>query len=115
LLAGSSSLLAQDATNTPPAGEHSMKGRQNLAKELNLTDDQKPKVLEIMKNTREQLKAVRADASLTPEDKKAKAKAIQEDTTAQLKAVLTPDQFTKWQELSKRGHRPPAGSPPPAN
>jgi protein CpxP len=117
LLAGSSSLLAQESTNTPPPA---MKGgRHDIAKELNLTDDQKPKFQEILKSTADKRKALREDTSLTSEEKKAKAKALQEDTSTQMKALLTPEQFTKWQEMSKkmRGNRPPgggAGGPPPA-
>jgi protein CpxP len=119
LLAGGSSLLAQDSTNTPPAGGHGMKGgRPDFAKELNLTEDQKPKFQEIMKGAMEKRKELRDDTSLTPEDKKAKGKAIQEDTNTQMKALLTPEQFAKWQEMAKhmRGNRPPgggAGGPPP--
>ena len=120
LLAGGSSLVAQDSTNTPPAGEHGpgMKGgHHDIAKELNLTDDQKPKFQEIMKGAMQKRKDLRDDTSLTPEDKKAKMKAIQEDTNTQLKALLTADQYAKWQEMSKHGHRngPPGGSPPPQN
>ncbi len=114
LLAGSSALRAQDATNTPPAGEHGpgMKGRPNLDKQLDLTDTQKPKVHEIQKSAMEKVRALREDTSLTSEEKKEKAKAIKEDMATQLKAVLTPEQFAKWQEISKRGahSHPPAGS-----
>jgi periplasmic protein CpxP/Spy len=116
LLGGSSVLYAQNATNTPPAGEHGsgMKGRQNLDKQLDLTDAQKPKVHEIQKNAMEKGRALREDSSLTPEEKKEKAKAIREDMATQLKAVLTPEQFAKWQELSKRGpHSHPPGTPEP--
>ena len=113
LLAGSSALRAQDATNTPPAGEHGpgMKGRPNIAKQLDLTDAQKPKVEAIMKGAMEKNRAVHEDTSLTPEEKKAKAKAIREESATQMKAVLTPEQFAKWQEMSKRGPRmhPPGG------
>jgi Spy/CpxP family protein refolding chaperone len=114
LLAGSSALRAQNATNTPPAGEHGpgMKGRANIAKQLDLSDDQKPKVEAIMKGAMEKGRALREDTSLTPEEKKDKVKAIKDDMATQLKTVLTPEQFAKWQELSKRGPRnhPPAGS-----
>jgi protein CpxP len=114
LLAGSSALRAQDATNTPPAHAHGMKGRQDLAKQLDLTDDQKPKYDAIMKGAAEKGRALREDTSLTSEEKKTKAKAIREDTTAQLKSLLTPEQFTKWQDLSKHGsHAHPPGSPEP--
>ena len=112
LLTGNSTLRAQDTTNTPPTG---MKTRGNAFKELNLTDDQKPKVQAIVKDSREKLKAVREDSSLTPEEKKAKVKEIQQDQATQLKAVLTPDQFTKWQEISKKHHNGPSAATPPAN
>jgi protein CpxP len=123
LLTGGSSLLAQDSTNTPPAGSHGpgmRGGRPDFAKELNLTEDQKPKFQEIMKGAMEKRKELRDDTSLTTEDKRAKGKAIQEDTNTQMKALLTPEQFTKWQELSKkmRGNRPlggGAGGPPPGD
>jgi Spy/CpxP family protein refolding chaperone len=123
LFAGSSSLLAQDSTNTPPPGANGSGvkgGRHDIAKELDLTDAQKPKFQEIMKGSMDKRKALRDDTSLTQEDRKAKMKEIQEDTATQMKALLTPEQFTKWQELSKkmRGNRPPpgggAGGPPPA-
>ena len=107
LLAGSSALRAQDATNTPPAGEHGpgMKGHPDLTKQLDLTATQKPKVEAIRKSAMEKGRALREDTSLTQEEKKAKAKAIKDDMATQMKAVLTPEQFAKWQEMSKRGPR----------
>ena len=118
LLAGSSVLRAQDATNTPPAREHGpgMKSRPDLAKQLDLTDAQKPKVHEIMKDAMEKGRAVHEDINLTPEEKKAKAKEIREATATQMKAELTPEQFVKWQEMSKRGphnNHQPGGSESP--
>jgi Spy/CpxP family protein refolding chaperone len=120
-LAGSSALLAQDAPATPPpggppAGEHApgMKsGRPDFAKDLDLTDAQKPKFKEIMKGAQEKRKALHDDTALTAEEKKAKGKAIQEEVNAQMKALLTPEQFAKWQEMAKhmRGGRPPGGGP----
>jgi periplasmic protein CpxP/Spy len=101
LIVGSSSLRAQDSTNMPPVGAHG-KGRPDIAKALDLTDDQKPKVKEIMKDAAEKRKAVREDDSLSADDKKTKMKAIQDDTTAKMKAVLTPDQFTKYQAMTKK-------------
>jgi Spy/CpxP family protein refolding chaperone len=116
LIIGSSSLRAQDATNMPPP---TMKGRPNFAKSLDLTEDQKPKFDAIRKSAMEKAKAVREDDSLTKEEKKAKAKAIQEDTATQMKALLTPEQFAKYEEMTKkmRRNKPPgggAGAPPVA-
>jgi hypothetical protein len=105
LVAGSlfagSTLQAQDSTNTPSAGAPGMRNRPDFAKELNLTEDQKPKFQEIMKGAQQKRQALRADTSLSAEDKKAKAKAIQEDTTKQMKALLTEEQFTKWQKMAQ--------------
>ena len=109
LFAGSPVLRAQQTTNTPPI-HAGMKPHQNIAKQLDLTEDQKPKVDAIMKSATEKGRTLREDTSLTPEEKKTKAKAIREDTATQLKAVLTPEQFTKWQEMSKHGaHSRPMG------
>ena len=119
------SLRAAD-TNTPPAGgppagergPGMRGGRPDLAKILDLTDEQKPKVEAIMKGASEKRKALREDTALSQEDKRAKAKAIQEDTTAQMKAVLTPEQFAKFEKMGPGMRRPPGGAPgaggPPA-
>ena len=117
------SLRAAD-TNTPPAGgppagergPGMRGGRPDLAKILDLTDEQKPKVEAIMKGASEKRKALREDTALSQEDKRAKGKAIQEDTTAQMKAVLTPEQFAKFEKMGPGMRRPPggpgAGGPP---
>jgi Spy/CpxP family protein refolding chaperone len=92
-----------------------MRGGPNLD-QLNLTDDQKPKVQAIMDGQRQKMRDLRQDTSLTPEDRRAKMKALREDTTAQMKAVLTPEQFEKWQKMPPAGMRrsnpPPGGNPP---
>jgi periplasmic protein CpxP/Spy len=89
-----------------------MKGHQDAVKQLNLTDEQKPKYDAIMKGAADKGRTLRADTSLTPEEKKAKAKALREETATQLKGVLTPEQFAKWQEMSKRGaHNHMTGGP----
>lgn len=111
LFAGGSSLLAQDSTNTPPAIEHGKKGgHHNLAKELNLTADQKPKFQKIMKGAMEDRKTLREDTSLTKEEKKTKMKNLQEQTDKQLKDLLTADQYAKWQEMTKKTHHKPAAN-----
>ncbi len=49
--------------------------RPDFAKELNLTEDQKPKFEAIMKDSMQKRRDLRADTALTPEDKRTKAKA----------------------------------------
>ena len=144
LLALSPALRADDATNTPPSappaggpppgGPHGpgMRGRQNfdrLAEQLNLTDEQKPKVQAIFESQREQMRDLWQDQSLSREDRMAKMKSIREATDTKLKAVLTIDQYKKLQDMRPMmgGPRhgqppggpppgaPPAGGPPPSN
>jgi Spy/CpxP family protein refolding chaperone len=131
LVAGSlfaaNALQAQDSTNTPPAGEHhggpGMRQRPNMdqmvdkmAKELNLTDDQKTKVKAAMEEQVTKMKAVHDDTNLTPEDKRAKMKDIHDGYIAKMKTILTPEQFEKWQKhMMQRPHPPKGGAnQPPA-
>lgn len=104
-------LQAQDAPKDKPPGEQAApgRGRPDFAKELNLTEAQKPKFAEIMKGAQEKRKALREDTSLSQEDKKAKAKAIQEETNKQMKELLTAEQFAKWEKMGPGRGRPPGG------
>jgi len=120
LLAGNTALQAQDNTNTPPAsappGSPGMRGRamnfDAIAKQLDLTDDQKPKVKPIVEDMLQKMKDLHADTSVAQTDKRAKAKEIRDAATAQLKDILTAEQFAKWEKMGP-GQRPhPQATPP---
>jgi Spy/CpxP family protein refolding chaperone len=124
LFAWNLALRADDSTNTPPSNPPAsdvkphVRGFERMVEELNLTDDQKPKVKAIMDAQTQKMRDLRADDGLSQDDKRAKMKAIHEDTATQLKAVLTPDQFAKWQQMSQHMPRHPmqnGDNPPPAN
>jgi len=76
---------------------------QMLTEKLNLTDEQSAKLKPIFQNQAEQLKAVRDDTSLSPEQKTAKKKAIHESFHEQINAVLTPEQQAKFKEMKHEG------------
>ena len=128
LLAGTT-LQAQDAPPhpTPPnapggpggPGGPGMRGRPNfdqIAKQLDLTDDQKPKVKAVLDEQQQKMNDLRKDTATAPEDKRAKAKEIRDSATAKLKEILTPEQFAKWQKMGPARQRPAgAGGPPPAD
>ena len=102
--------------------EHRQDMRENsekMAKELNLTPDQKIQIEAIHKQTRESLKAVRNDASLSEDQKHEKGREIMKSAGDQERAILTPEQQAKAKELREKhgrhgpGDRPPGETPPP--
>jgi Spy/CpxP family protein refolding chaperone len=122
LLAWNLALRAAD-TNTPPAGAPpagqrppGMRGPtlDQLAQQLDLTNDQKAKVKPIFEARDKKIGDLRGDTTLSQEDRRTKMQSIREETVAQMKAVLTPEQFDKWQKTAQRGRRPggPGGPPP---
>ena len=66
---------------------------------LNLTDAQKARLKPIMEAQKEQMKALRADTTMSHKDKKAKMKALRASTQSQANAILTPDQQKKLAQI----------------
>jgi Spy/CpxP family protein refolding chaperone len=105
LLAGQTDVAPQ----TSPQGHEAMGAAspeahlQMLSEKLNLTEDQKAKLKPIFQDQAQQMKAVRDDPSLTPEQKAAKKKAIHETMHDQINAVLTPEQQEKFKEMKREG------------
>lgn len=92
---------AADATEPakPAGGDRAAAMRermQDVAKELNLTDEQKEKLQAVIRGQMEKLRSLRQDTSLSAEDKREKVRAIREEIIAEVKNVLTPEQFEKW-------------------
>jgi periplasmic protein CpxP/Spy len=118
LLAGHFSRAQDAATNAPAAGATTNQPPpirrvppMDIAKILDLTDDQKAKALPILDAQRQQIIALVQDTTLSPDDRRAKIKAVRDNTASQLKAILTPDQFQKWQRMQPHIIRmaPPPG------
>lgn len=123
LLACNLALRAAD-TNTPPSAPPvgasppgprppGMRGGptlEQLTQQLSLTDEQKPKVKNILESRDKKIAELRGDSSLSQEGRRAKMQSLREEITAQMKGVLTPEQFDKWQKMSQRSRRP---GPPP--
>jgi len=89
-----------------------------LTKQLGLTSDQQPKVLDALKSEQSKMEALHSDASLSQADRRTKMMDIHKSTNEQVRALLTPDQQKKWDEMqSKReqwqGHHHDGQAPPP--
>ncbi|HEY0701956.1 MAG TPA: hypothetical protein VGD60_04235 [Candidatus Acidoferrales bacterium] len=70
---------------------------------LNLTDDQKTKIVAIRADAKDQMKAIKKDTTLTDEQRMQKMKEAKKDTRRQVWAVMTPEQQKIWaQEMRER-------------
>ena len=125
LLAGGALAQAQDATtastNAPtggPAGggprPRGMMNVDNLARRLDLTDDEKTNVAAALNDFQQKLRELRQDTSVSAEDKRAQSKQLREDLNAKMKDILTSDQDAQWLKISTPRRRP-APTPPPAD
>ena len=124
LAAAAMPVRAQEPPAGPPPGdsgdhpspvqrvEHRMKF---LTEKLSLTAAEQAQIKAIWANDEVQLKALRADTSLSHEDRRAKRMAIMTASHAQVRAGLTPAQQQIFDALppEPRGHRgPPPGDKP---
>jgi periplasmic protein CpxP/Spy len=133
--AATPSAFAQESNeqqSAPSAGQSQHGGRNHfdpekraamLSKQLNLSADQKAKVLDIFKSEQSQMEGLRSDTSASQEDRRSKMMEIHKSSNEQIRALLDPDQQKKWEEIQNQqmehhhhGGQPPAGtpnSPPP--
>src|SRR5690242_13031121 len=72
-----------------------MQKAQAIAQELNLTPQQKEKVLPILVNEVPKVNAIKNDNSLSRTQKMERVKAIHQQTDPQMKAILSPGQYQK--------------------
>src|SRR2546423_11268179 len=116
LLLCSTSALAQDNKDSKDGG--SGKGRKGgfgtveqrmdrMTTELKLTDEQKPKVKVVLE---EQDKKMQGMRDLSQDERQAKYRESREETGKKLKDILTPEQYTKWEQMrggpgGKKGER----------
>jgi len=118
LFAGSVAVRAQNSPTTPPTAPPPAAGSVRphgssadyIAKQLDLTDDQKAKFLAAYDSFRQKVKALGADKSLSTDDRRSQMKDLREDFNTQLKGFLTPEQFAKWEKISSH-RRPPLHTP----
>lgn len=79
-----------------------------LSKRLNLTADQQSKLLPIMSDRQQQMRAIFQDSSLSKENRIAKMKTVRKDSNAKIEALLTDQQKQNFeqlqQEMRQRAH-----------
>lgn len=72
---------------------------EELAAALSLTDDQKTQIKPIITDAMKQIREVRKDTTLTPEQKRPKVQDIVTATRAMIDPILTPEQRAKFADM----------------
>jgi len=73
-----------------------------IAQQLNLTPEQKAKVLPILREEAPKVQAIKNDNSLSRMQKMNAVKAIHQQTDPQMKAILSPEQYQKLQAIRRQ-------------
>jgi periplasmic protein CpxP/Spy len=92
------------------------KRMEMLTKQLKLTSDQQPKVLDILKSTQSQMQSLRSDSSVSQDDRRSKMMEIHKTSDDQIRALLDPNQQKKWDAMQSKheqwqGHHPDGQAP----
>jgi periplasmic protein CpxP/Spy len=76
-----------------------------ISQQLNLTPQQKAKVLPILAEEGPKVQAIKNDNSLSKIQKIQQIKAIHQQTDPQMKAILSPEQYQKLQAIRQQAIR----------
>src|SRR5262249_61500346 len=76
-----------------------------ISQQLNLTPQQKAKVLPILADEAPKVEAVKNNSSLSGMQKMQQLRAIHQQTDPQMKAILSPTQYQKLQEIRQQAIR----------
>src|SRR5947207_10840658 len=76
-----------------------MSKAQAIAQQLNLTPQQKEKILPILADEVPKVNAVKNDNSLSKMQKMQQLRAIHQQTDPQMKAILSPEQYQKLRQI----------------
>ena len=76
-----------------------MSKAQAIAQQLNLTPQQKEKILPILAAEAPKVNAIKNDNSLSKMQKMQQVRAIHQQTDPQMKSILTPEQYEKLKQI----------------
>ena len=82
-----------------------MSKAQAIAQQLNLTPQQKEKILPILADEVPKVRAIKSDNSLSTMQKMQKLRAIHAQTDPQMKAILSPEQYQKLRQIRMQAIR----------
>lgn len=114
-----SNLAAQTAPSDQPAStqqcekKHHGGPKGNFGEKLGLNDEQKAKLMPLLKKTHDSIQAIKENTSLSMDQKHQQIASLHESVAPQIKAILTPEQYQKWQEIKPRKNDRPGKNPTP--
>src|SRR6266496_2068527 len=79
-----------------------MQKAQAIAQQLNLTPQQKEKIVPILAAEVPKVQAIKNDNSLSKMQKMQQLRAIHQQTDPQMKAILSPEQYQKLKEIRQQ-------------
>jgi len=88
-------------SNAEPAKEAPAVSKAEKMKKLNLSEEQKMKLVEINNVNRRAKTAIESDSSLSAEQKQQKIKELKNAQTEKLKSILTSEQFEQLKTMRK--------------
>ena len=74
---------------------------EQMKKDLNLTDEQVPKVKAVLEDQQKKMQELRSESDQNA--RRTKMREIMEETSTKLKGILTDEQFKQWQAKSPMG------------
>jgi hypothetical protein len=98
MLMATMSSAQQKSAQQPSAQQKSVKLEQ-IAQYLNLTPQQKDKILPILADEAPKVRAIKEDPSLSRMQRAQRIKAIHQQNDPQMKAILSPAQYQKLQGM----------------
>jgi Spy/CpxP family protein refolding chaperone len=98
MLMATISSAQQKSAQQPSAQQKSAKLEQ-IAQYLNLTPQQKDKILPILADEAPKVRAIKEDPSLSRMQRAQRIKAIHQQNDPQMKAILSPEQYQKLQAM----------------
>ena len=75
---------------------------QNLSRALNLTPEQKGKLLPILEQEGPKLQAIKNNPNLTGAQKAMQLRAVHEESDPQVKTILSAEQYQQWQTIRQQ-------------
>jgi hypothetical protein len=100
-----SGMLVLPALTSNAQKTGAMSKAEAIAQQLNLTPQQKLKILPILRDEVPKVNAIKSDNSLSKIQKVQQIRAIHQQTDPQMKAILTPAQYEKLKAIRQQAIR----------